>query len=742
MKRFNLIFNKCTIIFVFFSLFLLNSFSNTTFATNLNDNNTTQSTISLTDQLFQNLKINAKVNLPKGRAEEFTENNIVFYNPTGTNNCSPGSNYISGSCGGDITSNTVEEREEEVIRKYGEIAMKLQIEYGIPWEIIFGQMRMESQFGLASNSVAGNIAKSGYYNWLGMKYSETSLYNMPEYYTSSSGKWSKYSSIGNMMGGWTLDYMRNGLYDRAFQYLDKDHYDIKQWFLTMVSVYCPASDGCINHETYWKVVNGVVQKADTIAKEMGWPTSAELAKQQNIEIGGKHPINGNLKKQLGLQPHSLNIDCTPSNSTTLSNSNPSSPTSSNKSNLTVSATWKDGWITSGIDGYVKEDAYAYAASNNITVGSAPRGEYDTTTKDGKIGPNKITLHNTEGTNRDAESGIILYDLNNFYPAHFTVDLKKHRTYQHFSINKPSDAIKEYDASAGIQIEIIGYSTSGNTNSPWYLLNQNNFKDEDWNYLAKLLTAISVETKIPLTTSVSWEGIPTRLSKEAFKSYEGILAHMHAPSPNDHNDTNNIWPMIEKALKNIKVNSNPSSNCNQTSTSTSDYQGLPAYLQCDPRWAKSPFGTSTICRSGCGPTSFAMIATVLLKQEISPIETAKYAGDQGMYKEGSGSLHKITRVLAEHYNLQYKKVPTPANASQAIEIINKYLDDGWMLHISGKGKKPFSVGGHYIAIHSRNSDGKWVIFNSSSKEDLKHLEWEPSDLVSAGLNLSNINAVKK
>ena len=274
------------------------------------------------------------------------------------------------------------------------------------------------------------------------------------------------------------------------------------------------------------------------------------------------------------------------------------------------------------------------------------------------------------------------------------------------------------------------------------MNQNNFKDEDWNYLAKLLTAISVETKIPLTTSVSWEGVPTRLSKEAFKSYEGILAHMHAPSPNDHNDTNNIWPMIEKALKNIKVNNSQSSNCNQTSPSTSDYQGLPAYLQCDPRWAKSPFGTSTICKSGCGPTSFAMIATVLLKQEISPIETAKYAGEQGMYKTNQGSSHDITKVLAEHYNLQYKKVPKPANASQTIEIINKYLDDGWMLHVSGKGKKPFSVGGHYIAIHSRNSDGKWVIFNSSSKEDLKHLEWEPSDLVSAGLNPANINAVKK
>lgn len=778
MKKVSSIFRHFFVIFcILNSLLFLTIFSQPTFASINQPVEDTPNIISLTDQLFNNLKINAKVKV----SPKFQENDIIFYNPNGGGNCSPGLGFITGNCGGDITSTTMSERQDEVIRKYGEIAMKLQIEYGVPWEIPFGQMRKESSLGTAG--IAKKVAEKGYYNWMGKKYRSEHLYNMAEPYRGTTD-WAMYSSIGNMIAGWAVDFMRNGAYDEAFKYLDKNNYDIKKWFFTMIKKYCPQSE-CDAHESYWATVNSVVQRADQIGKELGWPTSAELAKQQNIEIGGKYPVKGDIKKQLNAAPHSLNVDCSPLKNSTDSTANPSTnaatssttssstsadttnsssstptttssstssstpSTTSSSGKIVVNTTWKDGWITSGIDGYVKEDAYAFAASKGTTVGSAPRGDYDTT-MNGKIGPNKITLHNTEGGNQNGSQGLILYDLNHFYPPHFTVDLKQHKVYQHFSINKPSDSIRTYDASAGIQIEVIGFSTIKSVNHPWYLLNTNIFKADDWLYLAKLLVAISTETKIPLTSSLSWKGEPPRLSPEEYKKYEGVLAHMHAPLPNDHNDTNDIWHFIENELKRIDGVASTSSGSSSTQGNSNcggrqsiDPSNMTNYLQCDPQWGLSPFGSSTICNAGCGPTSFASLATMLLGQQILPTETAKVAGDAGMYVRGVGSSHLVTQTLASHYGLQYEKIPTPANASQAIEIMNKYLDEGWTLHISGKGTAPFSANGHYIAVRGKSSDGKWLLFNSAGAgKDPNNLIMDPQTIVSAGLWLNNINAVKR
>lgn len=262
MKKVNFISRQFFVIFclltLFISIFYLN---HPTFAESDKPSNT-PTTTSLTDQLFNNLKINAKVKV----SPKFQENDIIFYNPNGGGNCSPGVGFITGNCGGDITSTTMSERQDEVIRKYGEIAIKLQIEYGVPWEIPFGQMRKESSLGTAG--IAKKVAEKGYYNWMGKKYRSEHLYNMAEPYRGTTD-WAMYSSIGNMIAGWAVDFMRNGAYDEAFKYLDKNNYDIKKWFFTMIKKYCPQSE-CDAHESYWATVNSVVQRADQIGKELGW----------------------------------------------------------------------------------------------------------------------------------------------------------------------------------------------------------------------------------------------------------------------------------------------------------------------------------------------------------------------------------------------------------------------------------------------------------------------------------------
>ncbi len=179
---------------------------------------------------------------------------------------------------------------------------------------------------------------------------------------------------------------------------------------------------------------------------------------------------------------------------------------------------------------------------------------------------------------------------------------------------------------------------------------------------------------------------------------------------------------------------------------SDYDGsgFPWYNQCDDAWGSQTYGGfGSICQSGCGPTSFAMLATALTGKKITPNMTTKVAGDAGMHIQGSGSSWQITKVLADHYGLQYKDLSS-SSKTQAINKINKALKDGWMIHTSGKGSNPFTSGGHYIGIRGITEDGKWLLADSAGsrgKENTQSKAFSPNAVVSAGMNVGNIKAIK-
>lgn len=212
---------------------------------------------------------------------------------------------------------------------------------------------------------------------------------------------------------------------------------------------------------------------------------------------------------------------------------PSSFPSIEKSALmsTNTYTWEDGWLTGGVPGIEKEDV-----TNASDLDEHPK-EYETA--DGK--PNKIILHNTQGTG----AGYAAYPSGNKYPAHFIVDLKKQIGYQNFPITTTAAATRTGDSSS-VQIEIVGFSTD--PSSDYYL---QSFSATEWDYLAVLLAAISQETGIPLTTSMDWDDSkPIRYTgtKEEFRdNITGIVGHMHTPAPDDHVDPGNIWSQVEAAI---------------------------------------------------------------------------------------------------------------------------------------------------------------------------------------------------
>lgn len=173
----------------------------------------------------------------------------------------------------------------------------------------------------------------------------------------------------------------------------------------------------------------------------------------------------------------------------------------------------------------------------------------------------------------------------------------------------------------------------------------------------------------------------------------------------------------------------------------DTDSLVFYSQCDPAWKNLNYGKAgvrgnnnigTICSSGCGPTSFAVIATNLLHKSITPAETSDIAGIGGMHVQGVGSSHQITNYLGNHYGLEVIRI------AGNITEINKYLDQGYMIHTSGKGSAPFTRGGHYIAIVSHLENGNWLVADSSSRGPSG--EYKPQDVINAGMQVGNVWAV--
>ncbi|MCD8073659.1 MAG: transglycosylase SLT domain-containing protein [Lachnospiraceae bacterium] len=136
-----------------------------------------------------------------------------------------------------------------------------------------------------------------------------------------------------------------------------------------------------------------------------------------------------------------------------------------------------------------------------------------------------------------------------------------------------------------------------------------------------------------------------------------------------------------------------------------------YNQGEEPWASLSYGSSTIARSGCGPTSLAIVISTLTGQSVTPQMTAAYAINNGEYVAGAGTSHSFPTNAAHHWGLSCERV-----GKSRMDYVVRSLKAGKLVvviceayTITGSGS------GHFIVLTGVTQEGYLTIADCASRE---------------------------
>lgn len=146
--------------------------------------------------------------------------------------------------------------------------------------------------------------------------------------------------------------------------------------------------------------------------------------------------------------------------------------------------------------------------------------------------------------------------------------------------------------------------------------------------------------------------------------------------------------------------------------------IPHYLQTD--YSSIPYGGGSIASSGCGPTSFAMIASYLTGSTITPADAVAWCGN-AYYAPGAGTYWSYFQAASDHFGCGTITQTTDPNA------VLQALSQGCPV-ISSQGPGLFTSGGHFIVLRGVTSSGK-VLVNDPNDNDQKNYINREFDMMS-------------
>lgn len=136
--------------------------------------------------------------------------------------------------------------------------------------------------------------------------------------------------------------------------------------------------------------------------------------------------------------------------------------------------------------------------------------------------------------------------------------------------------------------------------------------------------------------------------------------------------------------------------------------IPHYLQTD--YANVTYGSSNIAACGCGPTSFAMVASYLTGTTITPADAVAWCGNS-YYVWGAGTSWSYFEAAAKHFGCGAVRESYDAN-----EVL-KALSEGHPV-ISSQHAGLFTRGGHFIVLRGVENGNK-VLVNDPNDSEAKN-----------------------
>ena len=141
--------------------------------------------------------------------------------------------------------------------------------------------------------------------------------------------------------------------------------------------------------------------------------------------------------------------------------------------------------------------------------------------------------------------------------------------------------------------------------------------------------------------------------------------------------------------------------------------IPHYLQTD--YGNIPYGGGSIASSGCGPTSFAMIASYLTDTTITPADAVAWCGNS-YYMPGVGTYWSYFQAAANHFGCG--SVTQTSDANQILQA----LSEGHPV-ISSQRAGLFTSGGHFIVLRGVTADSKVLVNDPNDNSSKNYINRE-------------------
>lgn len=141
--------------------------------------------------------------------------------------------------------------------------------------------------------------------------------------------------------------------------------------------------------------------------------------------------------------------------------------------------------------------------------------------------------------------------------------------------------------------------------------------------------------------------------------------------------------------------------------------IPHYLQTD--YSHIPYGGGSIASSGCGPTSFAMIASYLTGTTITPPDAVAWCGNS-YYKPGVGTYWSYFQAAATHFGCG-----TVAETGDPNTVL-RALSEGRPV-ISSQRPGLFTSGGHFIVLRGVTASGKVLVNDPNDNASKNYIQRE-------------------